>query len=282
MVDVEKLTQKVEEFPTLPTIYSALSEVMANPRSTIQDAVNIISQDQASASKILKAANSSIYGIRVNIDTITQAIFYIGFDEVKNLILALSIIDIFNKAGSKDILNPVGLWKHSIAVGAITRSLGKALSIHQLENYFVAGILHDIGKLFFYRYMPDEYIRVIEYSQENSISLREAEKTVIGVTDTIAGELLAQKWRLPRNIVNAISYHYSGLVDGKVDTLTSCVHLAEIISSILELGDSGNDIIPEPNIKIWEELNFDKKIFTKSMQQIIHDFDESVSLLLNI
>lgn len=282
MADVEKLTQKVEEFPTLPTIYTALSEVMANPRSTIQDAVNIISQDQASASKILKAANSSVYGIRVNIDTITQAIFYIGFDEVKNLVLALSVIDIFNRDAKNQVLNPVGLWKHSIAVGVITRTLGKSLSIRHLENYFIAGILHDIGKLFFYRFMPEEYKKVIEYSQENSVSLREAEKTIIGITDTIAGELLAQKWRLPRNIINAISYHYSGLVDGKVDSLTSCVHLAEIISTMLELGDSGYDMILQPNAKLWDELKFDKNVFTNNLDQIITDYNESISLLLNI
>lgn len=276
----EEILAVVKEFPTLPTIYNELSEVMANPRSTIDDAARIISTDQASASKVLKAANSSIYALRVNVDTVTQAIFYIGFDEVRNLINALAVIDIFNETSGNSNINPVEIWKHSIAVGVITRLLGKELGIRNLENYFISGILHDIGKLFFYKYLPEEFAKAIEYSNDKDISVLQAERELLGMSHLNAGELLAEKWKLPRNIRNAISYHTSGLVDGKVNNLVSCVHLADITASILNLGNSLDSIISKPNPKIWDQLGFADNTFSKIYDDIISSYNDSVKLLL--
>lgn len=280
MIDIEKILKKVDEFPTLPTIYTALSEIMANPRSTINDAAQIISQDQSSVSKILKAANSSIYGLRVNIDTITQAIFYIGFDEVKNLIGAMSIIKLFSNVKDERTISPVALWKHSIAVGAITRILGEALQIKHLENYFIAGIIHDIGKLFFYKYLKNEYVKVVDFASNNNIQIKQAEKEILGITHTMVGELLAQKWKLPQNLINAISSHNSGFVDGKIDMLVSCVHLANVLAVSIDYGMNRDELIPEPNRKIWQYMNFESMPFTKLLPKFRQDIDESIDLLL--
>ena len=146
---ISRILKSVEDFPTLPTVYTALSDVMANPRSTTQDAANVIMRDQSAASKVLKTANSPLYGFRGRIDTISQAIFHIGFEEVRNLVIAISIMDIFKNTKLSLSYNPVELWKHSIAVGVITKLIGKELGVKNLENYFLAGILHDIGKLLF-------------------------------------------------------------------------------------------------------------------------------------
>jgi HD-like signal output (HDOD) protein len=277
---IENIIQRIEEFPTLPTIYSTLSDVMANPRSTANDVAAVIAQDQSSASKVLKTANSSLYGFRGRVNNISQAIVYIGFDEVKNLIIALSIIDLFKKSGKNDTFNPVDLWKHSIAVGVITRLLGKEIGIKKLENYFISGILHDIGKLLFFKFMPDKYIKVVNHAIENGVTAREAEAEILGVTHTIAGDLLSEKWKLPKSIRNAISYHYVGKVDGNINPLVACVHLADVIACLLELGQAGDDIIPEPSYDIWESLEIRPKALKALYPRIIHDYEESVQLLL--
>ncbi|MCX6153942.1 MAG: HDOD domain-containing protein [Candidatus Kapabacteria bacterium] len=281
MIQVEHFIRKLDELPTLPTIYTALSDVMANPRSTVSDAANIISRDQASTAKVLKHANSSIYGIRGQISTISQAIFFIGFEEVKNLIIALSIMKMFSGLKVSKTLNPVDLWKHSIAVGVISRLIGKGLGIKHLEDFFIAGILHDVGKLMFYKFLPTEYSEVVNYSNEKKISLREAEAEKLGITHTIVGEMLAEKWRLPRNIKNTISSHHSCLVDGKIDETAYCVHLADIIAHFMQYNISNLGMIPKPNINLWNEFNFSEGFFSKLYPQIIRDYEESASLLLN-
>jgi HD-like signal output (HDOD) protein len=274
----EKIIQSVDEFPTLPTIYSALSDVLANPNSTFTDAADVISRDQSSAAKILKTANSSFYGFPGRIDTITQAIFYIGFEEVRNMILTLAIMDMFKKTSAVNNFNPVELWKHSIAVGIITRSLGKIIGIDNIENCFISGIIHDIGKLLFIKYLEKEYTKALNYANDNKINIRDAEAEILGITHTIAGELIAEKWKLPNTIKKAIRYHYSGVVDGKVDKLASCVHIGNIAARMLEFGNSGDSIYPEPYIEVWNVLKFPDNTFSMLLPTIEKDYLESLSI----
>ncbi len=277
---ISRILKSVEDFPTLPTIYTALTDVMANPRSTSNDAANIIIRDQAAASKILKTANSPLYGFRGKIDTVSQAIFYIGFEEVKNLIIALSIIDIFRNTKLSTDFNPVELWKHSIAVGAITKLIGKEIGVKNLENYFLAGIIHDIGKLLFLKDLKHDYDKTIKYAIEKKISIKDAEAETLGITHTIAGELIAEKWKLPAPLRNAIKHHNSGMVDGKVRFLPASVHIADITARMLGLGEGGDDLIPEPNFTVWKNLKLPDDIFTRLYPKILNDYEISLSLFV--
>jgi putative nucleotidyltransferase with HDIG domain len=165
-------------------------------------------------------------------------------------------------------------------VGVISRRIGEMLGIKNLENYFVAGILHDIGKLFFFKYFNEEFEQIIKLSAEKSISMKEAEKEVLGITHTVVGEMLAEKWRLPRNIINAISYHNTGLVNGRIDVLVACVHLADIVAGLLELSLTKEEFVPEPNFAIWDLIRLPNNAFTNSLDQFILDYEQSVNLLL--
>lgn len=277
---INKLIARADEFPTLPTIYSTLSDVISNPRSTANDVANIIAEDQAAAAKVLKAANSPIYGFRGRITTISQAIIFIGFEEVRNLVIAMGIIDVFRKLKGNFPVNPVDLWKHSIAVGIITRLLGKSLRITNLENYFLAGILHDIGKLLFLKFIPDDYAKSIEYAIEKNLPAREAENTVLGINHLIAGELLAEKWKLPQSLKEAIHYHSVGKVDSANNVLVACVHIANTVASLLELGQAGDDVIPTPNLDAWKALNLPDNFWSKNYDTLILEYEAAIGIFL--
>lgn len=145
----EKILKNVKDLPTLPTVYSALSEAMANPQSTANDVPKIVSMDQASAIKVLRIANSAFYGFSGRIENI-RAIVVLGFNEVRNLILASSVMSLFAKKESLIGFRPSDFWAHSLSVALIARSIGKLTGGINVENFFVAGILHDIGKLYFF------------------------------------------------------------------------------------------------------------------------------------
>lgn len=277
---LKKIIARADEFPTLPTIYTALSDVISNPRSTAADVANIIAEDQSAAAKVLKAANSPIYGFRGKINTISQAIIFIGFEEVRNLIIAMGIIDIFKKSTTNFPVNPVDLWKHSIAVGTVTRIIGKNLGVTNLENYFLAGILHDIGKLLFYKFIPDEYARTINYAIDHNLSAREAENEILGVNHIVAGEVLAEKWKLPPSLKDAIRYHTIGKVENSNNVLIASVHVANIVSAMLELGQAGDDVIQTPNIDVWRTLNLPENFWTKNYNSILLEYESAVSIFL--
>lgn len=280
MKKIQALIDRIDEFPTLPSIYTSLLEVISNPNSTVQDVANIIQKDQSSTVKILKSVNSSLYGIQGKISNLNQAIFYLGFNEVKNLLISISVIDIFSNIKSSSNFNIADFWKHSIAVGVITRSIGKLLSIKDLDNFFLSGIIHDIGKLFFLKFFKDEYLDLINSTGKNNRLIIEEELDAFGVSHCVVGSLIAMKWKLPVPITNVINNHITGLISGKPDLLCMSVHLADIIARTLELGNPGDNFVPEPNFDIWKEMMLPQGAIMNIYPEIINNYNQSINVLL--
>ena len=279
-MNIQTIIDQVDEFPTLPTIYSTLIDIMSNPRSSVNDVASVIEKDQASAVKVLKAVNSSIYGLQVRVSSISQAIFHIGFNEVKNLLITLALIKMFEKTKSNNSFNVVDFWKHSIAVGVISRILGQVIGVKKLEDFFISGIVHDIGKLFFLNFFNEAYTNTIDIVFEQNLSLRQSELKLHGVSHNIVGELLAAKWKLPDPIRNAIKFHNSGAVNGKYDPLVACVHVADIVARFMKLGNPGDNIIPQPYFDVWNEMKIPNNTFVGLIPKIMSDYNQSTSILI--
>ncbi len=271
---VEKALKNIEELPTLPGIYTRLIDMIADPHSSSKDAANLISVDQAASLKILKAANSPLYGTRGKIDTLYRAVSLIGLEETRNLIFAMSVINLFENDRTIAEINPLILWKHSIAVGSIARIIAEKLNFSSIEDYFLAGILHDIGKLFFFKFMPLEYAAAMRYMNEIGCYPYEAETEKIGINHTEIGELIAEKWNLPENIRNVTRYHENGLVEGGFEKTTAVIHIANVASHMLLFSETnGMGLIPEPNINVWELLGLPDNLFDEIEQIVFESYE---------
>lgn len=275
-----KIFSGITNLPTLPTVYSTISEAMEDTNINSEKIAKIISTDQASSFKILKVANSPFYGFHGKIDTISKAILYLGFHEIKNIIFALSVINFFSKDKLFIRFNPIDLWAHSIGVGIATRTVGSASGEKKLENYFLAGIFHDIGKLLFIEFAKEEYAKVLEIVERKNYQIKDAELEVLGVDHSKIGKLLAEKWKLPQSIQDAIYYHHTGTIAGTPDKLVASVHIGDIIARIMEMGYAGDNLIPEPNGKVWEILNIPDNTFANIRESLKSDFEQTVRLML--
>lgn len=279
MNNLELIINKVKDFPTLPTIYTKLMKTLADNNSTVKDVAEVISTDQSTVLKILKLANSPVFGLSQKINNVSDAIFYIGFTEVKNIVLALSVMKVFNNINTSSSFNIINYWKHSIGVGIITRQLGTYQKIKNIENYFISGILHDIGIMLLLNVLKDKYIEIFDKSNEEKKDLHIIEKKYLGFDHAFAGGLLAEKWKLPKDIAATIKKHHSCAGMNKEDKLVACVHLADVIAQILEFGSQSTDIIFKPNFKIWNVLNIEKNALLKMRQSIVNNFNKSVQIL---
>lgn len=279
MLSNEEIWLKVEDFPTLPTIYTKLVEVISNPRTTVQDVADLIIKDQSSTTKILKIVNSPIMGIQKSVNNITQAIFFLGFNEVKNIVLTLSVMDMFANTNSIKAFNIIDLWKHSIAVATIAKLLATKLKIRNTEDYFVSGIMHDIGILFFVRNYNQIYNRIFEKALESNVSITSLEREVFGITHYSIGEMIAKKWKLPMQLQNVIKYQRYGTIEGRSDTLVSCIHLANLIAQIMNLDYQKEREIEIPNFAIWNNIHFEPGVISSFYQPIMDIYNQSVSIL---
>jgi len=277
---ISNLIKNIKEFSTLPTVYSSLMNVLADPKSTIQDIASILSCDQASTTKVLKVVNSPFYGFSGQIDTISRAVVILGFNEIYNLILSTYLMDFFTKKDAVLEFRPVDFWGHSMAVGIATRLIGQKVELPGQENFFVSGVLHDIGKLVFFEFSEDQFATALAHSKENRQSLQAAELEVFGIDHPEVGALLAEKWRFPSSIVQAIRHHQTGIVRGKTDGLTAAVHLGNIFCRALELGYPGDDFIPRPNPCALDILKAQPDLLKEITPGLLRNYEEVTQSLL--
>ncbi|RJP65673.1 MAG: HDOD domain-containing protein [Ignavibacteriales bacterium] len=282
MKSFEKILSGIGNLPTLPTVYASLSEAVSDPHTSNEQLAKIISADQASIFKILKIANSSFFGLRGRIDTISQAILFLGFNEIRNIVFALTIMNLFPRERHISSFKPIDFWAHSIATGIITRKIGAQIGIKNLESFFISGVLHDIGKLVFLEFAHKEYIQVIELVESKNCLIREAEKEVFNMDHARAGYLLAEKWKLPLSIQNAIYYHHNGYSNSDKDLASASVHTADIFARTLELGFPGDNLIPRPNNNVIEILNLPSGFLSSIAKPVKKDFEHLVEIMLTL
>lgn len=276
---LEKINNDIKSLPTLPVIFESYSTALKDPNINFEKLSKIISVDQASVMQLLKIANSPFYGFRGHIDSVSKALMYLGVTEVQNIIYATTIVNAMPALVVDNKFLPTDFWNHSIAVGVVARIVGNSIGEKNLENLFLAGILHDIGKLVLMNYAPVEYKNVISHVHQNKISIKKAEFDILGFDHTNVGKLLAEKWKLPTVFINVIHYHHLGLIGGYADKTVALIHIADIVARLLALGNAGDETVPEPNIKVWDVLNVSPKLFSNLRVKIEEEYTEITSLI---
>jgi HD-like signal output (HDOD) protein len=265
---MKALISKMETIPSLPTLYHEILDKLRSPNSSVQEVGRIIAKDIAMTTKILKLVNSAFYGLRQYISDPIRAVIYIGMDTVKNLVLAIHAFSQF-EGGQIEQSIIDSIWKHSQAVG----SLGKQIALLEnsskqiIDDCFVSGLLHDLGKLILAANLPKEFQASIHLSRDKHISQTEAEKEIIGGTHAAIGGYLLRLWGIPNPIVTAVTYHHNP--QEQENTILSplvfiysaniihhqiCDQNAEADGAVLD-NKYLSKFVPEDRIKEWRKIN---------------------------
>ncbi len=279
MIDKRKITDAINSLPTLPAVYQNIIRVMSDKNSTMDDIANVISKDQTSSVKILQVANSPLFAASRTISTIKEAVMFLGFIEIRNIVIALSVINLVDKNKKFKNFKPVDFWKHSLAVGVASRLIAKEVDKSILDKVFLAGIIHDIGKLVLLVYFEDDYLKVIDYINENRVFLVEAEKKVLGITHCDVGKTVLTNWKFADYLINSVYFHEIGLVDGKYDPVVAFVHLVNIYARAMNFGNPGDELIPQPNAELWNILKLPDDFFTAKSDEFKQNYEHIVSTI---
>lgn len=280
MESIKEKIEQFEDFPTLPTVYYKLVDALSDNSTTIKKISDIISTDIALSFKLLKIVNSSIYGLSTKVRTIDKAIFHMGFRELKNIILTSTVIDVFSNLRTSSKLDLVTFWKHSIAVGVISRALAKLDGKKNLDEYLLSGIAHDIGKLIFFQILGNQYDAAFIYAEKNSCDLATAESEVFGINHMEIGYKVANNWNLDKNITNSIMYHKEGFVNSRTNHLVTSIHIANTLAKGLDWGISGNNTIDQPNSKIWLKFSLTELNVKDFYSEIKEDYQQACEILI--
>jgi putative nucleotidyltransferase with HDIG domain len=267
----ERLLAAVEKMPAFPQSVSKVLKLAGDINCSQKDLVEVIKRDPVFTLKILRLVNSAYFGLSREISSINHASVYLGLNTLKNVALGLAAVGVIPKSVSNR-LDMGAFWLHSLATATCTRMLGLKLGVSRDDaaEYFAAGLLHDIGKVVFALYMPDEFEQATAKALEPGASLSQCEREVFGATHADIGAMLAGKWNLPADLHDAVAFHHSPIE--MASQLLDCLFAANQISKRLAFGSAGNyEIEPFPD-RIRERFGMD-------MDELIDDLsslDEEV------
>jgi putative nucleotidyltransferase with HDIG domain len=252
--------------PVLREIEQALQSPQCN-LNTIGDAIQ---KDPDLTARLLRLANSPFFGFANRLSTVAEAVSLLGIQQIQDMIVASSVLEQF-KGVPDTLVNKDSFWRHSLAVGLTARLLAMEKRLPKPDKFFVAGLLHDVGRLVLLSQAAEWAHAVFELYQREKMLLRDAEKKVLGYDhQQIAAELL-QSWSYPSALVQAVAFHHAPNQSvAKMDA--AVVHIADHLVNAMGLGSSGEQFIAPLDEKAWALLGLSPDI----LAQLVEAVDEQI------
>ena len=229
----------IARMPSLSTTAAKVLETCNDPKSSPNDLNRVICLDPVLAGQVLRLTNSAYYSLGQPVSSLTRAIIMLGFNTVKNLVLSFAILEQLRKAQSFRALSAEKFWAHSLSVGVIAKCLAvvRGISLSDQEEFFVCGLLHDLGKIPLNCQFPDEYGQTLDLAKRSGRPLAHAESVIFGVDHSAIGGIIAKKWRLSRSFIEALECHHQpDKSPPELQQMVFIVALADIYSQLLDIG----------------------------------------------
>ena len=235
-----RIISKMQDIKSFPQFVIETMRKLNDPESNAADVARSLSRDEGLVLRILKLANSAAYGLSRNITNISEAIAMLGYKSVSNIILAATVYSAMDKGLSGYALDRGELWRHSLMVAYTSRQLAKLTEKVGTEDAYVGGLLHDIGKVILNDYVRFGYGIIVKMVEEKHIPFTEAELKVLGFDHAMIGEIMIERWEMPKAYVAAVAYPHkpNDLPDDKkqYQPLLDVVTLANTICLMLGIG----------------------------------------------
>jgi putative nucleotidyltransferase with HDIG domain len=276
---LSRLIRRARDLPTLPRTVLEITETINNPKSSAQDLAQVIATDQVLTARLLRLVNSSFYAFPRRISSVTNAIVLVGFDAIRHLMLSSSVFDVFHGPHGPAIDGIEQFWDHSLACAVGAKTIGNQMRYDRVEELFVAGLLHDIGKIVEMRFAADAFQDAVDLAQSEQLLIIAAEKRVFGFDHQEAGRMLAQRWNLSEMLASVISWHHEPMGAGPFVKEAAVVHLADILSRALRLGWAGDARIPSVDTAAWAALKLDTAAVEPLMADMARTFQEMKTVM---
>ena len=235
--------EDIEQYLVFPQVGFEVNRMAMDNRYSAIDIANEISKDPFVAAQVLRLANSVYYQFPSTVDTIPRAIAIIGTQDLCNLVLMLSMMGALKKEVGISSVSIDYIWQHSLFVGLLAREFSKYLPVplYDTDRIFIAGVLHEIGRIIFSFKVPEQYDRMVKSVQDVKLPFYEIEKKYLGFAHNEVSGLLLKKWNFPHSLVDIITCQYKPS-ESKAHILeASLLLLANRYSEETGLGSIGID-----------------------------------------
>jgi len=264
--------EEVRDLPTLPGVARKVARMVDASSLSMERLSQELGKDQALTAKILRLVNSPFYGFSGKITSLPHAMTLLGVNIVKNAVLSVSVLDLFPRRVLG--FRAEGLWEHAVGSAVATQWLGALTGLAGCDHLFVAGLLHDIGRVFFLKAAPHDFLEAVELAAREGRPLLEAEREVLGCDHAEAGGVLAGQWRLPEPLAQAVSYHHKPLLAPDEARLAALVHVADCLAYQMA---PASCVAAPPRVEeaVWHSLGLSQDVVEQGLPGLAAAFDQA-------
>jgi HD-like signal output (HDOD) protein len=266
----EAILNAIKDLPSIPKVVFEVTKLLNDSKTSPNLLSDMIGKDQALTSKVLAIANSPLYGLKRKVSSIEFAVLILGFQELKNIVAALSFADSIEVVPTS-YFDPQEFWLHSIVVGTAAKGISQHLGFEFGSDAFVAGLLHDLGILIIYKFFNVEFVEIIIKASSEKMTILEAERQILGLTHQEIGKFLAEKWDLPLILCDSINYHHNPSEANENNYFVSIIHLVDYMTQRIRVAQFYWDKEMILDNKILEILNFSSE---EAVDNLISDYNE--------
>ncbi|WP_028575435.1 HDOD domain-containing protein [Desulfonatronovibrio hydrogenovorans] len=263
---------------SLPDIFYKLIEIMESPFSSAVHLAELINKDSSLTARLLKLVNSAFYSFPAKIDSVSRAVAILGTKELTSLAAGISVVKNF-KGIPNSIMDMELFWKHSISCGLYSGLISSYTESINEERFFIAGLLHDLGRLVMIKKMPEMCLEALLYSRNKNIPLYLAEQDVIGFDHAKVGGLLCNKWKLPIVLEQMVRFHHEPLkARNQLDA--GVVNLANLLAVASRAEDNREGVFPDLEEKVWQGIGIETSDLYPLVQRAERQIQDVVHIFL--
>lgn len=273
-----RVREYVGGMPSLPTTVSKVLEVCNNPKTSPVDLDRVIQLDPVLMGRVLKLINSAYYSLGTQVTSLVRAIIMLGVNTVKNLALSSAVLDRVSSKKDFRALNMEGFWRHSLCVGVTAKLIAKRRGIDPkgIEEYFTAGLLHDIGKIPLNTALAEEYVLTMSLADRERISLVASERRSLGLDHCEAGGVVAENWKLSGAIADAVRWHHDlDAYSGEYGDVLRTVAVADFFANREGIGFSGNRYPDKVSPETFDLLAMEKSMLEELEEPVNAEIEKA-------
>jgi HD-like signal output (HDOD) protein len=277
-IDPDRLVLRPADLPSLPLVYTSLQAALDDPRASATRIADILSQDAALTARLLRLVNSAFYAFSIPVETVSRAVLLVGTQQIHDLALATLVMQMFDGI-PPDLIDMPSFWRHGLGTGVAARVLAAFRREPNIERYFVAGLLHDVGCLVLYRREPRTCRDILVRARGDAVPLLGLEREVLGTDHAAVGGALTRAWHLPQSLADAVAFHHEPGLAGEHLGEAALVHLADVIAHALELGNSGDPHVPPLDAGAWDRVGLAPGVLGAVLDEIDRQWGAASNLL---
>lgn len=268
IITLNELVNRVDEIPVFSQTVTKILKLVEDPRSDVQAIANEILKDQGFTTKVLKLANSVIYGVSRQIKTVSQATTLLGFQAIKSMVFASSVGKVLTAELPGYALEREALWKQSQICAITARVIAKKIKFPQPEQAYTAGLLRDIGKVILDHYLKEQFQSIMDLVNEGNKSFIEVEEEILGFNHGQVGAKIAEKWNLPEDLVEAIAYHHQPEKAQLNSKLVAITHIADGLVMMMGISIGADGLAYNFSNSAMELLKLDETFLSEVMSEV--------------